>query len=173
MKDERKCETCGTKTKEYTHQLYCPKCNKWSLNTGTEKDYTITEYKNVTLVEPKPESNGDEIREAFEKENFHIPFELRIYKDGNGILDENQLLEILFISYKTAQQSSQAEIEKLKKQKAWRIGEISRQIRVNNNYQSRIKELEQQIENKDKCVKMMSMGNDDYNKKMYKKYFTP
>ena len=134
--NQMKCE-CGNELQVYAHQLYCSVCNKWSLKNGTGKqpeekagfingydssckqpeDYTKTEYKNVTLIEPKPESNSDEIREAFEKED--IPVDLNLWLIGEDEhIKKLHMQQLLFIGFKSGYKSEfakyQAEIEEFK-----------------------------------------------------------
>ncbi len=71
MYDLDPCDRCDGEGKECVN---CPHKRKWieedytetqkdiigALQMEPEKDYTTTEYKNVTLVEPKPKSDKEE-----------------------------------------------------------------------------------------------------------------
>lgn len=146
---QNKDKTCETCSGNYVGGK-CPTCN----DTGTES---------------KPDKES-ETREAFKKEGFHVPFNLRYYKKGYGIMTEDKIKEILFIGFKsgillspnfemkaknnmlnahaedlsnqlaTAQQKAQAEIEELKIKHSDSVDQVQK------HYNKKVKELEQQIE---------------------------
>jgi len=145
------------------------RCSEYIAQTGKQpEDYKKTEYKNVTLIESKQQSNNDEISYDILADGW-FKEKLDRFVDWKDLIDNepHDLPFYLMTAYSDGLRKSQAEIEEFKiriKRRAKTFFEM--RSRINNlkteihlckiengqfvvlaeNNELRIKELEQQIE---------------------------
>ena len=142
VNNDNPCPRCGSVYSDYAGDsiFTCRGCNNIFNNSvktwEMTKPIVIQSYSNGTGQQPGQQYPSDEIREAFEEERYGF------YSDK----EKEKKFQYYGRGYKSATRKAQAEIEELNKYTVTCEDSLIKQSFEITNLKSRIKKLEQQIE---------------------------